>query len=574
MLTEIRIQNFAVIKDLSASLQVGLNVVTGETGAGKSIVVDAVELLLGGRASAGVVRSGERRALVEGVVRVQDLDEVAALLAELGHEAEDGHLILRREVRAGGRSRGWVNGSPVTAGVLRRIGSLLVDIHGQHEHQRLLSGDFQRAVLDAFAGCGDLAAEVEETFGRITRLRQRARALEERRRELESRADFVRYQLGEILGAGIRAGEDEELRTEASRLANADQLAREGHVLHETLQGGEDAVTDRLADAAARLRRLGDTDPTLAPFASALEDAYHQVSDTATELAHYAAGIDHDPARLETLRERQALLERLQRRYGPSLADVIARGEALQGELDELDTADFDATALNRELDRARAQWDAAAAELSRRRRRTGERLSREAVAAFPGLGLEDARFEVCFEDLPAPSGRGRERVRFMATMNPGFSPAPLSRIASGGELSRVMLVLKSVLAGIDDLPTLIFDEIDAGIGGVVAGRVGERLQEVAQGRQVLVVTHLARIAARASNHLFVEKVAGRGMTATALRRLEGEERVREIARMLGGDPESAPSLDHARDLLGWASQPVQQPAVDESGDATLPTTP
>lgn len=530
---------------------------TGETGAGKSIVVDAVEVLLGGRASAGMVRSGEGRAVVDGVVRVRRRDEVAGVISELGLEGEDGHLILRREVRAGGRSRGWVNGSPVTAAVLRRIGSLLVDIHGQHEHQRLLSGDFQRAVLDAFGACEDLAAEAEAAFRRIARLRRRAAAAGERRHELESRADFVRFQLGEILGAKIRAGEDEELRAEANRLANADQLARESHALHEALHGDEHAVTDRLAGAADRLRRLAETDPTLAPFASTLEDAYHQVSDAAAELAHYAARIDHDPARLEFLRERQALLERLQRKYGPALADVIAKGEALQNELDELDTADFDAEALGRELDRAQAHWDAAATELSRKRRQAGDRLSREAMAVFPGVGLEGARFEVRFEELAAPAPRGRERVRFMAAMNPGFPPAPLSRIASGGELSRVMLVLKSVLAGIDDLPTLIFDEIDAGIGGVVAGRVGERLEEVARGRQVLVVTHLARIAARAANHLVVEKVAGKDTTTTALRRLDGEERVREVARMLGGDPGSGTSLDHARELL-----------------ATLPTAP
>ena len=523
---------------------------SGETGAGKSVLVDAVEVLLGGRASAGMVRSGEGRAMVDGVVRIRGRDEVAGVVNELGLEVEDGHLILRREVRAGGRSRGWVNGSPVTAAVLRRIGSLLVDIHGQHEHQRLLSGDFQRAVLDAFGGCEDLAEEVEAAFRRIARLRQRAAAAGERRHELESRADFVRFQLGEILGAKIRAGEDEELRTEANRLANADQLARESHAIHVALHGEEQAVTDRLADSADRLRRLAETDPTLTPFASTLDDAYHQVSDTAAELARYAARIDHDPARLESLRERQALLERLQRKYGPALADVIAKGETLQNELDELDTADFDAEALDRELGRARARWDAAAKRLSRKRRQAGNRLSREAMAVFPGVGLEGARFEVRFEELAAPAPRGRERVRFMAAMNPGFPPAPLSRIASGGELSRVMLVLKSVLAGIDDLPTLIFDEIDAGIGGVVAGRVGERLEEVARGRQVLVVTHLARIAARAANHLVVEKVAGKDTTTTVLRRLDGEERVREIARMLGGDPESGPSLDHARELL------------------------
>lgn len=550
MLIELRIRNLAVLKDLSASLQAGLNVVTGETGAGKSIVVDAVELLFGGRASSGVVRGGEERALVEGVVRVRGLDGLLELIAELGLEPEDGHLILRREVRAEGRSRAWVNGSPVTAGVLRRIGSLLVDIHGQHEHQRLLSGDFQRAVLDDFGGCAELAARVDKGFARMTRLRRRLAALAERRHELESRADFVRFQLAEIVDAGLRPGEEEELRTEANRLANADLLAREGHALHDALLGGDDAVSDLLADAAARVRRLGDADPALVPFASALEDACHRVSDTAAELARYAAGIDHDPARLESLRERQALLERLRRKYGPTLADVIAKGEALRSDLDELDTADFDAGALERELDGAREEWDAAAARLSLKRREAGDRLSREAVTAFPGVGLEGARFEVCFEERGAPAAAGRERVRFMASMNPGFPKAPLSRIASGGELSRVMLVLKSVLAGIDDLPTLVFDEIDAGIGGVVAGRVGERLEEVARGRQVLVVTHLARIAARASNHLVVEKVAGEDATITSLRRVDGEERVSEIARMLGGDPRSEPSLDHARELL------------------------
>ena len=551
MFIELRVLNIAVLKELCVSFKAGLNVVTGETGAGKSIVVDALEVLLGGRASSGVVRRGEARALVEAVVDIRGLGEVGALLSELGLEADEGHLILRREVRAEGRSRGWVNGSPVTAAALRRIGSLLVDIHGQHEHQRLLSADFQQEVLDAFGGCLDLAGEVGTAFRRITRFRGRLAAHEERRLELEARADFIRFQLGEITDAKIRAGEDRELRTEANRLENADLLAREGHALHEMLHGGEGAVTDRLSDAAARLRRLGETDPSLAPHLSTLDDAYHQVSDAATELAHYADGIDHDPERLQSLRERQALLERLRRKYGPALADVIEKGETLRCELDELEAADLDAETLARELARAEAAWGSASAELSRRRRKAADRLSRQTEAAFPGLGLAGARFEVSFEALSAPAARGRERVRFMATMNPGFPTAPLSRIASGGELSRVMLVLKSVLAGIDDLPILVFDEIDAGIGGVVAGRVGERLQEVARGRQVLVVTHLARIAARASNHLLVEKRAVQGTAVTVLRRLDGEERVREIARMLGGDPDSASSLDHARELLG-----------------------
>ena len=554
MFIELRISNVAVLRDLRVSLEPGLNVLSGETGAGKSIVVDALEVLLGGRASSGMVRAGEARALVEGVVDVGDLDPVTELLAELGLECDDDHLVLRREVRAEGRSRGWVNGSPATAGMLRRIGSLLVDIHGQHEHQRLLSPGFQRQVLDAFGGCAELAGEVADGYRRAAELGSRLASLEERRGELESRADFIRFQLGEIVGAKLHAGEDEELRIEANRLAHADTLARESHALHEILHAGEDAVADRLADSAARVRRLSEMDPALETRAAALEDAYHQVADAAGALGDYATGIDHDPARLEAVRERQALIQRLERKYGPSLAAVIERGETLRRELDELETADMDAGTLRAELDRADAAWRARAEELSQRRREAAARFSAEAEAVLPGLGLEGARLAVHFEDRAGPSPGGLERVRFMATMNPGFPPAPLSQIASGGEMSRVMLALNSVLAGIDDLPTLVFDEVDAGVGGGVAARVADRLVAVARGRQVLVVTHLARVAARASNHLVVEKRAVDGAAVSVLRRVGSrEERVGEIARMLGGDPESGPSLEHARELLGGA---------------------
>lgn len=551
MFIELRIRNVAVLKDLRVPLKAELNVLSGETGAGKSIVVDALAILLGGRASSGVVRSGEARALVEGVVEVRGQRPVDALLEELGMETDEDQLVLRREIRAEGRSRGWVNGSPATAGVLRRIGSLLVDIHGQHEHQRLLSGDVQQQVLDAFGGCTDLAERVSEGFRRTADLSDRLAALEERRRELESRADFIRFQLREILGAGLDAEEDEALRIEATRLAHADELARESHALYEALHAAEDAVTDRLADASARLRRLGETDPSLASHAATLEDAYHRVSDAAVELGDYSAGIEHDPVRLESIRERQALIQRLQRKYGPALADVIRRGESLRTELDELESADMDAGALRSELEQAQSAWRSDAEELTRKREEAAGRLSGAAEAMFPGLGLEGGRFRVHFRKQSAPSARGLERVRFLVSMNPGFPPGPLSQVASGGELSRVMLALKSVLSDIDDLPTLVFDEVDAGIGGMVAANVADRLEEVSRRRQVLVVTHLARVAARASNHLVVEKDAAGGAAVSAVRRLEGDERVEEVARMLGGDAGSGASLEHARELLG-----------------------
>ncbi|MCY4574193.1 MAG: DNA repair protein RecN [Gemmatimonadetes bacterium] len=565
MLIELRIRDFAVLEDLAMSLEPGLNVVSGETGAGKSIVVNALEVLLGGRASSGMVRSGAARAVVEGVADIEGLDGVPGVLEELGLQADDDLLVLRREVRSGGRSRAWLNGSPVTASVLRRIGSLLVDIHGQHEHQRLLSADFQREVLDAFGGHRELAERVDGAYRRVAELEGRIEDLEERRRELASRADFIRFRLGEIRGARIRAGEDEELRAEATRLANADLLARETLELQTLLHSGEDAVTDRLSRAATRLSRLSESDPALTSHAAALEDAYHRVAEAAAELAAYGSAIDHDPARLDELRERQAALQTLMRKYGPTLAAVIETGETLARELDEFETGALDAATLRGRFERAQAEWRSAAEDLSERRRRAAGSLSDKAEAIFPGLGLEGGRFLVEFEPLPAPSARGLERIRFMATMNPGFPPGPLSRIASGGELSRVMLALKSVLAGIDDLPTLVFDEIDAGIGGVVAASVGERLVEVARGRQVVAITHLARIAARAATHFAVEKHTVEGAAATRLKRLDAGARVREIARMLGGDPDSETSLNHARALLVGSAAP--DPAEEAEPD-------
>jgi len=551
MLIELRIRNFAVLRNALLSLEPGLNVISGETGAGKSIVVDALEILLGGRASTAVVRTGEERATVEGVFDVEGDADLAAALDEQGLEADDDHLVLRREVRSEGRSRAWITGSPATAALLRRIGALLVDIHGQHEHQRLMSAAFQREVLDAFGGCAELAAEVAAQFRRAAALQDRLDALRERRRDLERRADFIRFRLGEIRGARIRPGEDDEIQTQVNRLANADLLMRETYALQALLHDDDDAVTDRLSGAAARLRRLAEVDPALAPTASALEDAYHSVADAAAELRSYGDDIDHDPARLERLHERQALLQALMRKYGPSLAAVIETGETLARELDELETAELDATELRNKVVHAQESCATTAAELSRRRREAATRLTRATEALFPSIGLDGGRFRVDFETLPEPSAHGLERIHFMATMNPGFPPGPLACIASGGELSRVMLALKSVLTGIDDLPTLVFDEIDAGIGGIVADKVGERLEDVARGRQVFAVTHLARIAARAANHFVVEKATVGGAAEATGRRLTPEERVHEIARMLGGDPDSEPSLEHARELLG-----------------------
>ncbi len=551
MLVELRIRNFAVLEELTIPLSPGLNAVTGETGAGKSVIVRALALLLGGRASAGAVRSGRERALIEGVADVRAVPAAEARLGELGFEAEDGQVVIRREVRSGGRSRAWINGSPATAGNLKHVGEALVDLHGQHDHQRLLSSAFQRAVLDAYGGSGELAREVEALFRDAERLQAALGAKEARGRELEVRAAVVRRELEEIRGAELRVGEEAELRADEVRLASAETLAEESSALHDLLHGGDGALTDRLAQAGRRLERLAETDPAgLSSLAGAVRDAYHAVADAASELASYSAAVDHDPLRLERIRERQAALQTLKRKHGGSLEEVVAKGETLAREIDELDASGLDLRELRARLAKAWAAWREASARLTRRRTRAAQRLSEKTEALFAGLGLEGGRFSVRLARRDAPSAQGREHVGFMATMNPGFPPGPLARIASGGELSRVMLALKSVLAGADDLPTLVFDEIDAGIGGAVASRVGDQLRAVARGRQVVVVTHLARIASRASCHLVVHKDASVDVASTSVRRASRGDRVREIARMLGGDPCSEPSLEHARALL------------------------
>ncbi len=550
MLTTLRIRNLAVLRDATLSLTSGLNVISGETGAGKSLVTGALELLLGGRATGRMVRAGEEKGVVEGVARVEGLADLVRALDGMGLEAEDNHLLIRREIRRRGNSRAWVNGSPATMAMLRTIGRHLIDIHGQNEHQRLLSTNDQQRVLDAFGQCTSLAAQVAAHARRIGELEERLRTLSGRRRELESRADFIRFRLAEIQDAKPGAGEDDALEAEAARLMHADRFLRETGELVALLHERQDSVNDQLAAAADRLRRMAAIDAGLLPSAAALEDVWHRVTDVSSELRAYRDAIDHDPRRLEEIQARQALLQRLRRKYGPTLDEVIETGAALARELDELEGSGLDARGLEGDLEGARAAWKKSATGLSVRRREAANQLEREVEAAMPALGLRGGRFRVEFEEMAVGSARGMERVRFLATMNPGFPPAPLADIASGGELARMMLALKSILAGIDDLPTLVFDEIDAGIGGGVAGRVGARLEDVARSRQVVAITHLARIAARAVNHIAVRKGMSGGVAETTLVPLDEAERVREIARMLGGDPDSQSSLEHARELL------------------------
>jgi len=550
MLIELRIRDYAVIDDLSLTLEPGLNVLSGETGAGKSIIVGALSLLVGERASAQLVRKGAKKAVVEAVFDVSGRDGLEERLQEAGFPSEDGLLILRREVAREGRNRAWVNGSPATASAVGELGELLVDIHGQHEHQSLLWSSEQRNILDAFGGVGDLAVAVRRLHTEVGGLRKSLEDRKARIRDLEARGDFLRFQLKEIEDGRLKVGEEEALEEEGRRLEHARELAAGARELHQGLYEGEDSVTDRVAAFQDLLGRLARKDPSLTEATGSLADAFHLLAETGQRMGSYGAEIEDDPARLEEIRRRQDLIFKLKRKYGPEVEEVLETGRRVKAELDELDGAPRDLQGEEEELERLTREFVGRAGELTLRRKESAERLQKAVKTVLPELGLPKAEFRVELAPLEEPGPGGAERVEFLASLNPGFEAGPLSKIASGGELSRIMLALKAILAEADNVPTMVFDEIDAGIGGAVALKVADKLREVARDHQVFVITHLPQIASRAHHQLSVAKGEAKGLASTEVRELTGEDRITEVARMLGGNPNSPTSRDHARELL------------------------
>ena len=557
MLIELRIRNYAVIEDLTVALEPGLNVLTGETGAGKSIIVGALSLLLGERASSDVVRPGAERATIEGVFDVSASPPILLILDEHGIESDEGLLILRREIAAEGRNRAWVNGSAATAGLVGQLGGRLVDMHGQHEHQTLLRPDEQRALLDAFAGASDVAADLHDAHASLGRIERRLADFDRHRRDVEQRADFLRFQVGEIEAAEPRPGEEEELDAEARRLEHSEELIRDSGSLHEALYAAEESVTVQLGGLRRTLRRLLEIDASQAEAQELLDAALYNLEELGRRMGEYASAVEHDPGRLDAIRRRQDALFRLKSKYGGSIDEVLATLERARDELERLERADLDRRALEKDRDDAAAALATLADELSARRRGAAGELGRRVAAMLPDLGLPGARFVVEMTPRADIAAHGAEDVEFLVTLNPGFEPRPLRRVASGGELSRVMLALKATLADVDHVPSLVFDEIDVGVGGAIGHRLGEQLRAVAARHQVFAITHLPQIASRADHHLRVEKEERKGIALTRVTPLRDDERVRELVRMLGGDPADAGSVDHARKLLGTAGVPA-----------------
>jgi DNA repair protein RecN (Recombination protein N) len=551
MLETLHIQNYALIDDVELDFRPGFNVLTGETGAGKSIVVGALNLVLGARASGETVRSGARRAKIDAVFRLkQPSKRLTGLLAEAAIELEDDELILSRHVTAEGRSRAYVSGNLTPISLLARIGDELVDIHGQHDHQSLLKRDRQLDLLDAFAGAEPAAASVKELVAELHQVEKAIKELETGDRERARRVEFLKFEASEINAAGLVPGEEEDLRARRNLITNAEKVVQLASRAYETLYENEGVSTVDTADAALRdIEELAEVDGRFQPLVERLTALRSGLDDIAAEVRGFTEEIEYDPGELDALNQRLALIGGLKRKYGDSVDAILAYRDQADAEINRLDQSDKHIAAMHARRGALNEDGAKKAKALSRRRKTAARKLDKQVTETLQKLGMKGGRFETRIEACDL-SLNGVDRVEFLLSANPGENVKPLRQVASGGETSRVMLAIKAVFASADTVPTLIFDEIDAGVGGNVANRVAEKLRDLAASHQTICVTHLAQIAAAAHVHYHVAKAPRKGgRTQTTVVHVAADSRVAELARLLDGS-QSDVSLEHARTLL------------------------
>ncbi|MBC8087791.1 MAG: DNA repair protein RecN [Phycisphaerae bacterium] len=566
MLSSLRIRNIAVIDSVDLSLAPALNVLTGETGAGKSLIVGALGLLLGDRAAGDRLRTGAERGSVEGVFELPSANaarsSVFLALDERGIDTDGALIVLKRELTAAGRSRAWINGTPVTASILSEIGGMLVSVHGQHETQFLMQAETQRDVLDRFADAREVAQRVHVLHEELRQLETRAAARQSARRDAERRADYLRFVVKEISDASPRDGEDERVESEIRVLAHAQEirhLSSQGAV---GLDGDEDAVIGKIGSVRRTLVALARFDSNAERWLTALDAASYSLDEIARELTAFSEEMEDNPKRLQQLEARRDVLHQLMRKYGPGLAEVHSTLISAQSELELVDGAELSDREIASEIDAARETLATAARELTALRTHGAGKLGQAVSELLPELGMLEGSFRVSLEPQADISAAGGEQVVYQVLLNAGSDWRPLSRVASGGELARIMLALSTVIARLQDTPTLVFDEVDAGVGGTVAWQVGALMRRVAGHHQVLAISHLAQIAARAHHHLVVHKSDQSGVTSADTVVVLGDARVVEIARMLGGDSDREVSRAHARELLDRGSLDVPVPAA------------
>ena len=558
MLQSLYLENIALIEKLGIELFPGFNVLTGETGAGKSIIIDAVNFVLGERTSRDLIRNGAARAKVEAVFSLNEGDAAFAGLDALGIECDGNELILSRELSAAGRNACRVNGTLVPVASLKSVSDTLVDIHGQHEHQALLDAENHISYLDAYCHAESLPIieKIDAIVSRRNELMLKRNSGFASEREREREMDMLRYQIEEIASANLEVGEEERLSAEKTVLLNAERIRTALETAHMALSGAEEGSALSAIDTARRsMRDIAALNKDYEALGDKIEELYYAAEDISFVLRDTSENVESDMQRLEEIEQRLKLISDLKRKYGRTVEDVIDFGKDAGTKLSELENAEALAAELDAKLDKLKAEYNVAADELSKVRRAAGERLKRDVLNELKDLGMAKAMFDVALSDASGgePRKGGRETAEFMLSANPGEPLKPLEKVASGGELSRIMLCFKSIFADNDRVPTLIFDEIDTGISGRTAAVVGEKMLGIAKKHQVICVTHLAQIAALAEAHLMVRKYDDGKNTFVETRQLNEEEKVQRIAQMMDGESDSPSALAHARELIARA---------------------
>ncbi|BCS54634.1 DNA repair protein RecN [Geobacter sp. SVR] len=552
MLTDLHIRNIAIIDQLQLSFKPGLTMLTGETGAGKSIIIDAVGLIMGGRASSDLIRSGEEEAVVEALFDIADRPELKEFLSESGFEC-DGELLVKRAISRSGKNRIFINGAMATLALLTDLSRQLINIYGQHESQTLLRPENQLLLLDAFAGCQTLRSEFSVLHGQLQAVRQRLEHLDEQEREAERRLDLLSFQSAEIAEARLQPGEDAELEEQRRVLAHAEKLGNTSAEAFERLYDGDGAILGQLRRISASVAEIASIDHGLSELAAGLEGTYLQLEDAAISLRDYASRIETDPAALRSVDDRLDQVGRLKKKYGVTIEEILAFKQQIDQELEGLRGREQDRLHLEQESERLTTELGSLGSNLTKRRAEAAAALKTALEAEAHQLAMKNAVIEAALLPLPEPRATGCERVEFLFSPNPGETPRPLAKIASGGELSRLMLAIKQVLPE-GDVPSLVFDEVDTGIGGAVSELVGAKLKNVAARQQVLCITHLPQVAAFADQHLRVEKRIENGRTSTSVTMLDTVARTEEIARMLGGTTITDTTRRHADEMLAAAA--------------------
>ncbi len=566
MLRSLYIKNYALIEEITVTFDRGLAIITGETGAGKTILMDAISLLIGERASADLIRRGETKAIVEAEFDITLLPEIKKFLTSNGIESTDAELIIRREINQKSAARAFINDTPASISVLKELGAALIDLHGQHEHQSLLHPERHIDFLDEYAGLQIERKGFAVIFDEFSSVKKGLEDLLNNKDRIAKERDFYEFQLNEIKTVDPKSGEDEKIERELSILENSEELRNLTSELHELLYEGDNAVHLRLSKAKAALERLRKIDSHFDEQSHELQSAIATVDELAHSLSHYAGQIDLQPQRLQELRSRQVAITRLKKKYGPTLSDIIAMYLKLQDQLGPASNIDEKIESVNKDLKKIQAKATTAGISLSEARIKAAQKFEKKIIDELVELGIENGKFRINFEIQETKDSwitpisingknysatkKGFDRVEFFISTNKGEEPKPLIKVASGGEVSRIMLALKTVLSAGDKIPLMIFDEIDSGISGRIAQQVGKAMKALANKHQIIAITHLGQIAAFADTHYLVEKSSVSEVTSSALRTLSKSEHEEEIARLISGSKVTDHSLEAARSLL------------------------